>query len=193
MTKPPKPVSVLDSEFEHWHVLGPILWAGVAYGGAGVLDLLDVPTLYVAGVGALVSLLAPLVTIYKRFSFLLMAATTALLTWTSATTPWQRNPALAALAGGVVFGMAYQALRTREAKVADQNKQAEKAASKGRYVELLQTIKIKGLKESKRTPFRAGKTIHLLLPVDGSVTLSRLQDATEALEIAASRAGLSVT
>jgi len=79
MTKPPKPVSVLDSEFEHWHVLGPILWAGVAYGGAGVLDLLDVPTLYVAGVGALVSLLAPLVTIYKRFSFLLMAATTALL------------------------------------------------------------------------------------------------------------------
>lgn len=175
------------------HVLGPILWAGVAYIGAGVLDLLAVPTLYVAAVGAGVSLLAPLVTIYKRFSFLLMAATTGLLTWTSHTTPWARNPALAATAGGILFGMIYHALRNREDKAADADKLAEKAAGKGRYIELLETVGVKGLKEASRVPFAAGKTIHLLLPVNGSVTLSKLQDAAEALEIAAARAGLKVT
>jgi hypothetical protein len=192
-TRKNKPVELGDLPFEHMHILGPILWALVAFLGAGVLDLLNVPTLYVAAVGAGVSLLAPLVTIYKRFSLLLMAATTALLTWTSATTPWARNPALAAAAGGVLFGMVYHALRNREDKVTDADKLAQKAAEKGRYVELLEMVRIKGLKESRRTPFPAGKTIHLLLPVDGSVTLQKLQDVTEALDIAAARAGLTCT
>jgi hypothetical protein len=192
-TRRNKPVEIWDEPFQHWHVLGPILWALVAYLGAGVLDLLEIPTLYVVAVGAGVSLLAPLVTIYKRFSFLLMAATTALLTWTSQTTPWQRNPALAATAGGIVFGMAYQALRTREEKATDANKQAEDAARKSRYEELLRVVGVKGLKESRRTPFPAGKTIHLALPVDGSVTLDTLQGKAEALDIAAARAGLTCT
>jgi hypothetical protein len=192
-TRKNKPVEIWDEPFQHWHVLGPILWALVAYMGAGVLDLLAVPALYVAAVGAGVSLLAPLVTIYKRFSFLLMAATTALLTWTSQTTPWQRDPALAATAGGIVFGMVYQALRTREDKAADANKQAENAARKSRYEELLRVVGVKGLKEARRTLFPAGKTIHLTLPVDGSVTLSKLQEKAEALDIAAARAGLTCT
>lgn len=191
-TRKSKPVDIWDEPFEHWHVLGPILWAAVAYVGAGVLHELEIPTLYVAGVGAGVALLAPLVTIYKRFSFLLMLATTGLLTWTSATTPWQRNPALAALAGGILFGMVYHALRNREEKAADADKLAQRAAEKGRYVELLETVKVKGLKEARRTPFPAGKTIHLLLPVDGSITLTALQDKADALEIAAARAGLDV-
>lgn len=192
-TRKNKPVEIWDEPFQHWHVLGPILWALVAYLGAGVLDLLQVPALYVAAVGAGVSLLAPLVTIYKRFSFLLMAATTALLTWTSQTTPWARHPALAAAAGGIGFGMVYHALRNREQKAEDANKAAETAARKSRYEELLRVVGIKGLKEARRTPFPAGKTIHLTLPVDGSVTLARLQDKAEALDIAAARAGLSCT
>lgn len=192
-TRKNKPVEIWDEPFQHWHVLGPILWALVAYLGAGVLDLLQIPALYVAAVGAGVSLLAPLVTIYKRFSFLLMAATAALLTWTSQTTPWARNPALAAGAGGVLFGMVYHALRSREQKAEDANKAAETAARKSRYEELLRVVGIKGLKEARRTPFPAGKTIHLTLPVDGSVTLARLQEKAEALDIAAARAGLSCT
>lgn len=191
-TRKNKPVNLMDAEFQHMHVLGPILWAIVAYGGAGVLDMLAIPAWQVAGAGAVVSLLAPFVAFYKRFAFLLMAATTGLLTWTSATTPWQRNPVLAAVLGGIVFGMSYQALRTREIKV-DANKQAEKAASKGRYVELLETVKVKGLKEAGREPFAAGKTVRLTLPVDGSVTLQTLTDKLPALEIAAARAGLACT
>lgn len=192
-TRKNKPVDLMDQPFEHMHVLGPILWALMAYLGAGVLDLLQVPALYVAGVGAGVSLLAPLVTIYKRFSFLLMAATTGLLTWTSQTTPWARPPALAAAAGGIGFGMVYHALRNREQKAEDASKLAADAARKSRYEELLRIVGFKGLKEARRTPFPAGKTIHLTLPVDGSVTLQRLQEKAEALDIAAARAGLSCT
>lgn len=192
-TRKNKPVELGDMPFEHMHVLGPILWALIVYFGAGVLDLLEVPALYVAGVGAGASLLSALVMIHKRFSFLLMAATTALLTWTSQTTPWARNPALAAGAGGILFGMVYHALRNREEKEEDTNKAAEDAARKSRYEELLRVVGIKGLKEARRTPFPAGKTIHLSLPVDGSVTLSRLQEKAEALDIAAARAGLSCT
>lgn len=193
MTKPPKPVDLGDLPFEHWHVLGPILWGAVAYIGAGVLHELAVPTWYVGAVGAGVSVLAPLVAIYKRFTFFLMAATTALLLWTTLTTPWARNPALAALAGSALFGIGYQALRTRETKQ-DADKDAQKAAEKGRYVELLELVGIKGLREKRpRVPFASGKTVVLLLPVSGQVTLSRLKDSTEALEIAAARAGLTAT
>lgn len=192
MTKPPKPVELLDQEFRHWHVLGPLLWGGVAYIGAVALHELQVPTWYVLAVGSGVSLLAPLVAVYKRFAFFLMAATTALLIWTTVTTPLARNPALAALAGSVLFGVGYQALRTRETKQ-DADKTATKAAEKGRYVELLETIGIVGMKEKSRKPFSAGKTLTLLLPISGKITLSRLKDATEALEIAAARAGITAT
>lgn len=190
-----KSADVWDEPFEHWHVLGPILWAVLLYAAAIVLHLLGdaVPARYVAAVGGCASLLAPLVAIYKRFAFLLMVSITGLLTWITATTPWQRWPALLTAAGAVVLGMSYQALRKREAKEADADKLAEKAASKGRYVELLEQIGAKGLKEVRRIPFGAGKTIVLLLPVDGKLTLSRLKDSTEQLEIAAARAGLEVT
>lgn len=192
MTAKRKSADVWEEPFEHWHVLGPILWAVLVYVAAIVLFLLSVPALYVAAVGTGVSFLAPLTAIYKRFSFLLMAATTGLLTYVTATTPWAGPPALAAAAGGLLFGVAYQALRKREAKEADANKLAEKAAGKGRYVELLEQIGAKGLKEKARIPFAAGKTIVLLLPVSGKITLSRLKDLTENLEIAAARAGLEV-
>lgn len=190
--KPPQ--DLWDAEFQHWHVLGPVLWAIVAYIGAAVLHMLDVSALPVVLVGVGVSALAPLTAVYKRFTFLLMAATTGLLTWTTATTPWQRPAATAAAAGGALFGVAYQALRSREAKVADADQVAQTAATKGKYVELLETVGVRGLKEGRaRVPFPTGKTVVLLLPVSGKVTLTRLKDATEALEIAAARAGLSET
>jgi hypothetical protein len=195
MTRRKQPASFLDEEFQHWHVLGPILWVALVYAAAIVLHLLGdaVPARYVGAVGGCASVLAPLVAIYKRFSFLLMAGTTGLLTYVTATSPWHRGPALAAAAGAIIFGMSYQALRKREAKEADTDKAAEKAASRGRYVELLEQIGAKGLKEKTRVPFAAGKTIILLLPVNGSLTLRRLKDLTEQLEIAAARAGLEVT
>lgn len=176
-------------------MLGPALWAVVAYVGAGVLDILGdvVPPLYVALVGLLVSLVAPMTAvIHKRFTFLLMLATTALLTWTTATTPWARNPALATVAGSLLFGLSYQALRSHESKEADLDMLAQKAASKGKYVDLLESVGLKGLKESGRTPFPAGKTIHLLLPVSGKVDVQRLKDSVTALEIAAARGGHKV-
>lgn len=197
MTARRKPTTTPLGEvpFEHWHVLGPILWTVVAYAGAGVLDQLDVAAWYVAAVGAGVSVLAPAVAIYKRFAFGLMAATTAILTWTTATTPWTREPALVAAAVGVLFGVGYQALRKREAKQADQDKEAEAAIEKGRYVELLEKTGIgEGLKEARaRTPFPAGKTVHLLLPTSGRITLATLKDKVEQLEIAAARAGMDVS
>lgn len=177
------------------HVLGPILWLLVVYAGAVTLHLLGdaVPPLYVALVGAAVSLLAPVPAVFKRFSFLLMAAVTAFLTWTTATTPFARNPALAAAAGAAVFGMSYHALRNHEAKVADADVLATKAATKGRYVDLLETVGLKGLKEGgQRRPFPTGKTVPLLLPVDGKIDLDRLKNSVGALEIASARAGLNV-
>lgn len=188
-----KSTDLLDAEFEHWHVLGPVLWTALIYAGAGLLDLFAVPPLYVALVGACTSFLAPVIATYQRFAFLLMAAVTGFLTWTTLTTPWDRWPALAAVGGLVLFGTAHRALVTHEKAETPADVLAEKAASKGRYVELLETIGIKGLKESRREAFPAGKTIVLLLPVNGSVTISRLKDATEALDIAAARAGLNAT
>lgn len=193
-TRKNQPVELGDLPFEHWHVLGPILWGVVAYLAAGVLHLLGdaVPALYVTLVGLAVSLLAPLTAIYKRFTFLLMLATTGLLSWTTATTPWARWPALSALAGSILFGLGYQALRTHESKAVDNDVLAQKAASKGRYVDLLESVGLKGLKEHKRIPFPAGKTIQLLLPASGKVFLRRLKESVTALEIAAARGGLHV-
>lgn len=180
--------------FEHWHVLGPVLWGGVVYIAAAVLWLFgdDVPPLYVTLVGLAVSLLAPLTAVYKRFTFLLMLATTSLLTWTTATTPWARWPILSTIAGSILFGVGYHALRNREKKEEDADKLAAKAATKGRYVALLESIGLKGLKEHGRASFPAGTTIKLLLPATGKVDLFRLKSSITALEIAAARGGLHV-
>lgn len=189
MTARKKPVDIWDAEFEHWHVLGPVLWGVLAYVGAGLLYEFQVPILYVVLTGAGTSLLAPLVAVYKRFAFLLMLAVTGLLTWTTITTPWQRTPVTVAVAGTALFGMTYHALRNREAKAADADKASKLAAKKGRYVDLLESIDCKGLEEVSRSVFEAGKTLVLLLPPKG-LTLARLKDHTEALTIAAARAGL---
>ena len=188
--KPPQ--TLAEQEFEHLHVLGPILWAIVVYTAAGVLHLVGTPVKYVVLIGAGASLLAPLVAHHKRFTFLLLLATTALLTWTTATTPWQPNPAYATAGGGLLFGLAYRALRKLENAPVDRDMLAQNAASKGRYVDLLESIGAKGLKELRRDPFPAGKTVVLRLPVNG-ITLSGLKQKAEQLEIAAARAGLDAT
>lgn len=190
----PKTTPLAEAPFEHWHVLGPMVWTVVAYAGAGVLHQLQIDPRYVAAVGVGVALLSVGVAIYKRFAFSLMFLTTALLTWTTATTPWAREPAMVAAAIGVLYGVGYQALRKRETKQADKDRESESDAKRGRYVKLLEGIGIDGLKEARaRTPFATGKTVHLLLPTSGRVTLSRLKDSTEQLDIAAARAGLDVT
>lgn len=188
-----QPVELLDQPFEHWHVLGPILWAALIYGGAALLDQFQMPAPYVALVGAGTTLLAPVIATYSRFAFLLMASITAFLTWTSAITPWAKWPALVAVGGMVLFGVAHRALVAHEPIEASPDEVAKKAVVKGQFVELLEAVGIKGLEEKSRTPFPAGKTVVLLLPINGSVTVSRLKDATEALDIAAARAGLDVT
>lgn len=174
------------------HVLGPILWAVVVYTGAGVLHVLDVPVLHVVLTGLGTCALAPLVAIHKRFAFLLMLATTALLTWTTATTPLQPNPAYAAAGGGVLFGLAYRALRKHE-KVEDEDKTATDAARSSKYTRMLAAVGAKGFEEARRVPFPAGKTIVLRKPVKGGWTINRLKDLIEPLETAAARADLDVT
>jgi hypothetical protein len=193
MTARRKPQTLAEQDFEHTHVLGPILWAVVAYTGAMVLHLANTPALYVLGAGAGVCLLAPWVAIHRRFTFLLMAATTTLLTYSAAVTPFRPVVGYATAGGGLLFGLAYHALRKYEPPTTPLDKQAEHAAARGRYAELLELVGAKGLTESRRTPFAAGLTVVLLLPVDGKVTLSALQQLTEPLGIAAARAGIRAT
>ena len=184
-TKRKKPSPVLDTPEENLHIIGPVIWTLFVYAASGVLDALDIDPRHVALIGALAVITAPIVAIFRRFTFLVMASLVAFLTWTSATTPWARYPALVAVAACILFGTSYHALRKREAaREKDGAAEAQVAAEKGRYVELMDNLGAKGLRERGRVPFPAGKTITLRLPADGSTTFKKLKALEDAMETA---------
>lgn len=192
MTAKRKQPNYWDEPWQYHHITGPILWALIVYGvGGGALWLAHVDPRYVAAVGAGASILSPLVTLYKRFSFLVMGSVTGLLTWTTATTPWARPPLMVTAAAATLFGIAYNALRKREA---DEDKIEQKAADgeirRGRYVKMIERTLGKkpgtsGLTELNRTPTEVGQLVELKLPVNGSITCKQLQQLVPQLEAAA--------
>lgn len=187
-----KTKSYWDEPWRYHHVTGPVLWAAIVYAlGGGLLYLTHVDPRYVAAIGTSVALLSPLVTLYRRFSFLLMAAITGLLTWTTATTPWARPPVLAALAGTAVFGIAHHAL-VRRAIDTDkaEHKEVTEEIRKSRYVRIIERASGRkpgttGLEEIGRTATVVGYDVELKLPPNGSITYKDLRQLTPKLETAA--------
>jgi hypothetical protein len=178
--------------WQYHHVSGPILWAVIVYVlGGGVLYMAHVDPRYVAAVGGGTALLSPLVTLYKRFSFLLMGAITGLLTWTTATTPWARPPVFVTIAGTALFGMAYHALRKQERdEETEEQKKLDSEVKRGRYVKMIERACGKkpgttGLTEISRTPTVVGHDVLLKLPSNGSITYRQLRQLVPQLETAA--------
>jgi hypothetical protein len=195
---PKKPTSALDQPWPYGHVSTPILWGLAVFATGGVLDATDIAAWWVAAVGALLAVVSPMVALAinsplrsRWYAGLLAASTGGYLTWTTWSTPWQRNAALVLIPGVIVFGAWWDVIvRTTDkaARAAAMAKrQHEQAVEKLELPKILAAAKFMGIEPGARTPFpdpTAGYTQKLILPPDGSVTLKMLQSNTDKIETA---------
>lgn len=163
-----------------------------------VLWNVDVPVIWVAGVGVAVALGTPLLfpdfPLRDRwFYFLVSASMAAHLVWGRVTIPWGKDQLLVAFAGTVLYGLWWHVLNVSRASAKlrrkDQHKAAETDAERGRYVDMIErALKKKpgtsGIREKRREPFPAGMRIYLDVRHFTS-TVSALMDLGDDLDRAA--------
>jgi hypothetical protein len=171
--KKPEPIAELDWAYS-W-LSRPLGFLTLLYLIHLTLHAAEVPVLWVAGVGVVMALAAPLMfpdfPLRDRwFYFLLTLAMAGHLTWGRVTVPWGRWQLLSAFTGAALLGLWWHILvvmrRSAKIRQGDRETAAQVDVDLGRYVAMIERALKKepgksGIKEKRRDPFAAGMRVRL--------------------------------